>query len=210
MNNDTFTVLVSEGGRCHWVSMCNVWPSHSKWLSEWSNKSASNFALSLNVPPQNYSDDSEGHSYGQLVIGSFIMKTWPLIHHILCQVFWLNIESPKWLSPTSAQIWHLWLMAFPKIKFTFEKEENSDCQWDSGKYDRAADVTGRTMWGPKVPILKGTEASLSYVQCFLYLLSSSINVFIFHITCLHAFWTDLICNIQAISNIKTGHGKLKL
>ena len=26
------------------------------------------------------------------------------------------------------------------------------------------------VWGPKVPILKGTEASLSYVQCFLYLL----------------------------------------
>ena len=25
---------------------------------------------------------------------------------------------------------------------------------------------GRTMWGPKVPTLKGTEASLSYVQCF--------------------------------------------
>ena len=28
----------------------------------------------------------------------------------------------------------------------------------------------------KVPTLKGTEASLSYIQCFLYLLSSSINV----------------------------------
>ena len=28
----------------------------------------------------------------------------------------------------------------------------------------------RTMWGPKVPALKGTEVSLSFVQCFLYLL----------------------------------------
>ena len=27
-----------------------------------------------------------------------------------------------------------------------------------------------------MPTLKGTEASLSYVQCFLYLVSSSINV----------------------------------
>ena len=27
---------------------------------------------------------------------------------------------------------------------------------------------GRTMWGPKVPPLKGTETSLSYVRCFLY------------------------------------------
>ena len=30
-----------------------------------------------------------------------------------------------------------------------------------------------------MPPLKGTEASLSYVQCFLYLVSSSINVSIF-------------------------------
>ena len=28
---------------------------------------------------------------------------------------------------------------------------------------------GRTVWGPKVPTLKGTEVSLSYVQCFSYL-----------------------------------------
>ena len=31
-------------------------------------------------------------------------------------------------------------------------------------------VTGRTVGGPKVPALKGTEASLSCVQCFGYLL----------------------------------------
>ena len=29
---------------------------------------------------------------------------------------------------------------------------------------------GRTVWGPKMPTLKGTEVSLSYVWCFLYLL----------------------------------------
>ena len=57
-------------------------------------------------------------------------------------------------------------------------------------YDGQLMVTGRTMWGPKVPTLKGTETSLSYVQCFLYLVSSSINVFIFHITRLDTFWTD--------------------
>ena len=33
----------------------------------------------------------------------------------------------------------LQLLAFPKIKITFEREEISDCQWDSGKYHRAAD-----------------------------------------------------------------------
>ena len=39
---------------------------------------------------------------------------------------------------------------------------------------------GKTVWGPKVSTLRGTEASLSYVQCFLYLVTS-INVSIFHI-----------------------------
>ena len=38
---------------------------------------------------------------------------------------------------------------------------------------------GRTVGGSKVPTLKGTEVSLSYVQCFLYSISSSINVSFF-------------------------------
>ena len=46
---------------------------------------------------------------------------------------------------------------------------------------------GRAVWGPKVPTLKGTEASLSYVQWFLYLVSFSINVPIFLIACLDNF-----------------------
>ena len=40
--------------------------------------------------------------------------------------------------------------------------------------------------------MEGTEASLSYIQCFLYLVSSLINVSIFHITWLATFWTDLV------------------
>ena len=43
-----------------------------------------------------------------------------------------------------------------------------------------------------MPILKGTEASLSYVECFLYPVSSSINVSIFHNTWLDSFWTHLV------------------
>ena len=41
---------------------------------------------------------------------------------------------------------------------------------------------GRTVWGPVVITLKGTETSLSHVQCFLYLVFPSINVSIFHST----------------------------
>ena len=41
-------------------------------------------------------------------------------------------------------------------------------------------------------LLKGTEASLSCVQCFLCLVSSSVKASIFHIAWLDIFWTDLI------------------
>ena len=51
--------------------------------------------LSLNIPLQKLLDDSEGCSYGQLVIGSFITTTHLLVHHVLCRVFWQNIKSPR-------------------------------------------------------------------------------------------------------------------
>ena len=59
-NNDSFTVLVREGTRHRWVSMCPVWLWHSKWLSKWTNKSASNFVLSFNIPPWQQIGYSEG------------------------------------------------------------------------------------------------------------------------------------------------------
>ena len=62
--NNKFTVLVSGGSRRHWVSMCTVWLSHSKWPSKQSNEIAPNFALSLNTLPGEIMDDSEGDSYG--------------------------------------------------------------------------------------------------------------------------------------------------
>ena len=85
----------------------------------------------------------------------------------------------------------LWLLAFPKTKITFEMGEISDHQWDSGKYKGAAMATGRTVWGPKMPTLKGTDASLPCVQCFLYLVSFLINVY-FTYYMADTFWTDLV------------------
>ena len=43
-----------------------------------------------------------------------------------------------------------------------------------------------------MPTLKGTEGSLSYVQCFLYLVSSLINVSILNIAWLGTFWSGLV------------------
>ena len=59
-------------------------------------------------------------------------------------------------------------------------------------------VIGRIVWVPKVPTFKGTEVSLSYVQCFLYLVSS-VSVSIFHIT-----WLDTLmpCNTYKCKLVK--------
>ena len=54
-----------------------------------------------------------------------------------------------------------------------------------------------------MPSLKGTEASLSCAQCFLYLVSSTINVSIFHITWLDTLWTDFMSACVCV------HGSLK-
>ena len=87
----------------------------------------------------------------------------------------------------------LWVLDFPKSKTSFEREEISDHPLDSEEYDGASDGNWRTVCGPQVTTLKGIEVSLSYVQCFLYLVSSSTNVSIFHITWSDTFWTDLVC-----------------
>ena len=53
-----------------------------------------------------------------------------------------------------------------------------------------------------MPTLKGTEASLSYVQRFLYLVSSSVNVSLFHIAWLDTFRTDCVCALAEWSCIR--------
>ena len=63
---------------------------------------------------------------------------------------------------------------------------------DSAVFWTVEETLGRTVWGPKVPTLKGTEELLSCVQCFLYHISSSINVSILHSALLDTFWTDLV------------------
>ena len=73
----------------------------------------------------------------------------------------------------------LWLLAFPKLKSPLKGKRFQTVGEIQENTMGQLMAFGRTVWGPKVPVLKGTEASLSYVQCFLYLMSSSVNVSIF-------------------------------
>ena len=61
---------------------------------------------------------------------------------------------------------------------------------------------GRIVWGSKVPTLKETEVSLSYVQCFLYLVSSSINVSVF-------LFLLLCCFLKMLFIFREGKGGRK-
>ena len=84
----------------------------------------------------------------------------------------------------------VWL--FPKLKSPLtEKRFQTVDKIQENTMGQLKEIR-RTVWGLKVPTWKGTEASLSYVQCFFYIVSSSINVSIFHITWPHTFWTDLV------------------
>ena len=132
--------------------------------------------LSLNIPPQKLFKWFGRLQLWQLVMGHFITTTQLLPYYMLCRIFWWNTLSPRWLSPPTAQIWcpvtssfyqnwnHLWKGRSFRPSMRFRK-----IQWGQ------LIAIGKTVWGPRVPILKGTEVSLSYVQCFLYLISSSIK-----------------------------------
>ena len=57
----------------------------------------------------------------------------------------------------------LWLLAFPKTKITFEREEISERWWDSGKYDGAADGDGENCVSSQSAYFEGDWISFSYV-----------------------------------------------
>ena len=61
-----------------------------------------------------------------------------------------------------------------------------------------------------MPTLKGTEASLFYVQCFLYLVPSSISISIFHITWLDTFLGRVVDRGSKIVNLLPVNVKWKM
>ena len=137
---------------------------------------------------RNYSDDSEGCSYRQLVIGSFIMTTHPLTHHVSCSLFGKTPNRPDDSALLQPRFGALQLLAFAKTKITFEREEISDCWWGSGKYNGAADSNWENCVRSQWNYFEGDWGTI--VLCTMFLLSSSINVSIFHMT-----WLDTFCTI---------------
>ena len=153
-----------------------------------------NFALSLNIPPRKLFRLFRRPQLWATGDWQLHLDNVPAHASHLLQFFGETSNHPGDSDPLQARFGALWLLAFPKTKITFEREEISDHRSDSRKYDGTADGDWKNcVRSQGAYTLRGTEVSLSYVQCFLYLLvSSSINVSIFHITWLDTFRTDLI------------------
>ena len=105
--------------------------------------------------------------------GNFITSMWPLMHHISYRFSGkTSNQSSRWLSPPIVQVWRPVTSGFfPKLKSPL-KGKRFQMTVNEIQENRTGQLIaiGRTVWGPKVPTLKGTEMSLSYVSCFLYLL----------------------------------------
>ena len=198
VNNDDFTVLVSGGGRCYWVSMCTLWPLDSKWLSEYSNKSASHFTLSLNILPRNYSD-SEGFQgwcdeCSPNKTGVQTLERWS-------RICWKWYTFWKYHKQNTCKCWTQLSYSPDSVPCGFWLFQKTKSPLKGKRFQTIDEIQENTMgklmaisrsvWGPKVSALKMDWGAI--VLCTMFLVSSSINGSIFHSTWLDTFWRDLKC-----------------
>ena len=72
----------------------------------------------------------------------FTTSSWQCAHSCItshAEVFGKTSNHPGDSAPLQPRFGTLPLLAFPKTKTAFEREEISDHRWNSGKYNRAAD-----------------------------------------------------------------------
>ena len=88
------------------------------------------------------------------------------------EFFGKTSDHPGDSAPLQPIFGALWVLASPKTKITFEREEISDGLQDSGKYNGAADGNWENCVRSQGASCEGDwgVVSLSYVQCFLYFL----------------------------------------
>ena len=135
---------------------------------------------SLNIPTQKLCGWFRSPCYGQLMIGSFITTTHLLMHHISCSFLGEHQITQVTQIPYSPDLVPCDFWFFSKLKSPFKEKRIKTIEEIQENTMGQLMATGWTVWGPKVPTLKGTEASLSYEQCFLYLLPKMSLFFILH------------------------------
>ena len=131
----------------------------------------------------------------RMIQKSSAMGNWWLVasSHLLMQRFLAKHQILQVAQhPLRPRFSTLWFLAFPKTKITFEREEISDNQWDSGKYNYNWEncVKSQGTYFEYLTLWRGRRYNCPMYNFFVYLLSSSVNVSIFHITWLDTFWKD--------------------
>ena len=169
MNNDNFTVLVCGGGRCCWVSMYCIFIAFkmTEWVEQWicikfciklehsSVKTIQMIQKATAMDNWWLAASSQQHSHSRIMSPA--------------QFFGETSNHPGDLTPLQPKFGSLWLLAFLQAKITFEKEEISDHQWDSGKYDGAADVDWDTCVRSQGAYSEGDWGII--LQCTMFLVS---------------------------------------
>ena len=135
--------------------------------------------LSLNIPPRTLfgwfrspqlwtTGDWQLHHHSVPARVSHLMQSF-LVKHQITQVT-QSRYSPD-LVPCD-----FWL--FPKLKSPLKGKRFQTIDKIQENTKGQLIVFGRTVWGrSQGAYFEGTEVSLSYIQCFLYHISSSVNVY---------------------------------
>ena len=161
---------VSGDGRHHLVRMCNGCHIQNEWVEQ---QSCIKFCIKL-IP---FSVETT-----EMILKAAASGNWWLAASALLRTHWCIMSHAEFFGETSNHPGDSAPYSPDLVPCTFwlcSKLKGKGFQTVSEIQETTVGqlmAFGRTVWGPKVPMLKGTEVSLSYVQCFLYLVSSSINV----------------------------------
>ena len=164
MNNADFTVLVIEGTRHCWVSMCTVWLSHSKWqqveqgicIKFCVNPLQKLFGWFRRLQLWATGDWQLHHNNVSTCASHFVQRF--LVKYQITQV----TQPPYSPDLTTCGLW-----LFPKLKALFKAKRFQAVSEIQENTMGQLMAIRRTVWGPKLPALKGSEASMSCVQCFV-------------------------------------------
>ena len=100
--------------------------------------------------------------------------SWVMSH---AELFGKTSNHPGDSASQQPRFGSLQLLAFPQTKITFEREEISDCQWSSGKYDGATYDDWESCVRFSGAYFEGDWGVI--VLCTMFLVSSLINVYFF-------------------------------
>ena len=162
MNNDDFTVLVSGGRRCplsKHVSCVAVAFKMTEWVGQWV---CTKFCVKL--------EHSSTETIWMIQKAAPMGNWWPAAsswqYTCSCitscaECFGKTSNHPGDLASLQPRFGTMPLVAFLKTKITFERKKIQTLNEIQENTTKQLMVIGRTVWGLKVPTLKGTEVSLS-------------------------------------------------